>query len=392
MCKKLTIPLHSENLLPTGTKQHSLRKILLSLSQDGFFLILLLALVLLSLILPNRIAEYPSLVDWSTIGALMGLLLLTKGLEVSGSMHWLGHRLIGLMANERTAALWLVIVAALLSTVLTNDVALFVVVPLTLGVCRITGMSATRLVVFEALAVNAGSALTPIGNPQNLFLWQLSKVSFAQFVWHMLPLVLLTMIVLLVLTTYIFSNRAIQVIDKEKLEPLDRTLLSASLALYLPFLIATDMHHEGWALLVVIIVFIFLRIRVLVQLDWGLLLVFVLMFIDLRLLAGLSVVRDAMLSLGLDQAKHLYLTSILASQIVSNVPAAIGLAEYSNDWRILAYGVNIGGFGFMVGSLANLIALRMSGDRKTWLTFHLYSIPFLCFATVLGYFLIFSIN
>lgn len=347
--------------------------------------------MLLSLFLPNRIAEYPNLVDWPTIGALMGLLLLTKGLEVSGSMHWLGHRLIGLMASERAAALWLVLVAALLSTVLTNDVALFVVVPLTLGVCRITDMSATRLIVFEALAVNAGSALTPIGNPQNLFLWQLSKVSFGQFAWHMLPLVLLTMIVLLVLTACVFSNRRIQISEKENLEPLDQTLLTASLSLYLPFLIATDMHHEGWALLVVIMVFIFLRIRVLAQLDWGLLLVFVLMFIDLRLLAELNVVRDAMLGLGLDQAKHLYLTSILASQIVSNVPAAIGLAEYSNDWHVLAYGVNIGGFGFMVGSLANLIALRMSGDRKAWSTFHLYSIPFLCFATALGYLLIFSI-
>ena len=380
----------SENQFTRNSEQHPLRKILFSLSQDSFFLILLLSLVLLSLILPRRIAEYPNLVDWSTISALTGLLMLTKGLEVSGLMHRLGHRLIGMMANERAAALWLVIAAALLSTVLTNDVALFVLVPLSLGVCKITGMPTTKLIVFEALAVNAGSALTPIGNPQNLFLWQLSKISFAQFVWHMLPLVVLTMIVLLLVTTYTFSHKPIQVIDKEKLEPLDRTLLGASLALYLPFLIAADMHHESWALLVVVIVFILLRIRVLAQIDWGLLLVFVLMFIDLRLLTGLSVVRDAMLSLGLDQAKHLYLTSILASQIVSNVPAAIGLAEYSNDWRVLAYGVNVGGFGLMVGSLANLIALRMSGDRKAWLTFHVYSTPFLCFATALGYLLLFG--
>ena len=380
----------SENQFTRNSEQHPLRKILFSLSQDSFFLILLLSLVLLSLILPRRIAEYPNLVDWSTISALTGLLMLTKGLEVSGLMHRLGHRLIGMMANERAAALWLVIAAALLSTVLTNDVALFVLVPLSLGVCKITGMPTTKLIVFEALAVNAGSALTPIGNPQNLFLWQLSKISFAQFVWHMLPLVVLTMIVLLLVTTYTFSHKPIQVIDKEKLEPLDRTLLGASLALYLPFLIAADMHHESWALLVVVIVFILLRIRVLAQIDWGLLLVFVLMFIDLRLLTGLTMVRDVMLSLGLDQAKHLYLTSILASQIVSNVPAAIGLAEYSNDWRVLAYGVNVGGFGLMVGSLANLIALRMSGDRKAWLTFHVYSTPFLCFATALGYLLLFG--
>ena len=135
-----------------------------------------------------------------------------------------------------------------------------------------------------------------------------------------------------------------------------------------------------------------LRPRVLAQLDWGLLLVFVLMFVDLRLLAGLGVVRDAMLGLGLDRPVHLYFAGIGVSQVVSNVPAAIALAEYSKDWRVIAYGVNVGGFGFMVGSLANLIALRLSGDRKAWLSFHGYAIPALIVAAALGYALLFSLN
>ncbi len=169
--------------------QRSLGDVLRGLRTDTFFLILLAGLVVLSALAPGRIASDVTLVDWPTIAALTGLLLLTKGLELSGALHRLGHALIGFMATERAAALCLVLAAALLSTVLTNDVALFVVVPLTLGVCRITQLPATKLIVFEALAVNAGSALTPIGNPQNLFLWQLSKVSFGGFVWTMLPLV-----------------------------------------------------------------------------------------------------------------------------------------------------------------------------------------------------------
>ena len=158
-----------------------------------------------------------------------------------------------------------------------------------------------------------------------------------------------------------------------------------SLALYLPFLIAADMHHAGAAVAVVLAVFLVFRPRVLLQLDWGLLLVFVLMFIDLRLLAGLGFVRDAMQGLGLDQPMHLYFAGIAASQIVSNVPAAIALAEYSKDWRVIAYGVNVGGFGLMVGSLANLIALRLSGDRKARLVFHGYAIPELLVAAVIGW-------
>lgn len=128
----------------------------------------------------------------------------------------------------------------------------------------------------------------------------------------------------------------------------------------------------------------------LAQLDWGLLLVFVLMFIDLRLLAGLPVVHDAMQGLRLDQASNLYAASVGPSQLISNVPAAIALAEYSQDWRVLAYGVNVGGFGWMVGSLANLIALRLSGDRRAWLSFHAYAVPALLVAAALGYGLLFA--
>ena len=300
-----------------------------------------------------------------------------------------GRTLIGFMATERTAARNLVTAAALLSTVLTNDVALFVLVPLTLDLCRLTKMPATRLIVFEALAVNAGSALTPIGNPQNLFLWQLSKVSFGTFVWHMLPLVLLMMAGLLLLTALVFRAKPVRSGATGPSAPLDRPLFGVSLALYVPFLVATDLHQAGWAVAAVLVAFLVLRPRVLAQLDWGLLLVFVLMFIDLRLLAGLGYVREAMRGLGLEQPMHLYFAGIGASQIVSNVPAAIALAEYSKDWRVIAYGVNVGGFGFMIGSLANLIALRLSGDRKAWLSFHGYAIPALLVAAVLGYALLF---
>lgn len=365
-------------------------KLLHGLREDKFLLILLAVLALLSALAPGRMTSYPSLVDWPTIAALTGLLLLTKGLEVSGALHRVGHLLVRWMATERATALCLVIAAAVLSTLLTNDVALFVVVPLTLGVCRITKMPATKLIVFEALAVNAGSALTPIGNPQNLFLWQLSHVSFAGFVWHMLPLVALLMVALLALTAGVFGRRRVQARDDSRAMPVDRPLLGVSLGLYLPFLVATDLHQAGLSVAAVLCVFLVLRPRVLAQLDWGLLLVFVLMFIDLRLIAGLAWVRDGMQALGLDKAQHLYIAAIGASQIVSNVPTAIALAEYSKDWRVIAYGVNVGGFGLMVGSLANLIALRLSGDRRAWLCFHAYAIPALLVAGTMGYALLFG--
>jgi di/tricarboxylate transporter len=181
----------------------------------------------------------------------------------------------------------------------------------------------------------------------------------------------------------------LHITDDAQRQHLDRALLALSLGLYLPFLIATDLHYAGLAAGLVLLVFLGFRPRALALLDWGLLLVFMLMFIDLRLVANLDFVRDAIHSLGLAQTRHLYLASIAVSQVISNVPAAIAMAQYSTDWRVIAYGVNIGGFGLAVGSLANLIALRMVGERAAWLRFHVFAIPFLGLAGLLGYGLLF---
>jgi di/tricarboxylate transporter len=355
-----------------------------ALRRDVFFLVLLAVLVVLAIAKPSRIPDWPALVDWPTIAALAGLLLLTKAVEFSGALHVAGHWLIERTPTRRIAALGLVAATALLSMLLTNDVSLFVMVPLTLSMCRIARMPATRLVVFEALAVNAGSMLTPIGNPQNLFLWQQWNNGFGAFVWAMLPLVAITLVLLLVVTALAFPGTALQV-HEENEQRVDRHMLIVAAVLYVPFLILADLHYAAWGLLGVLLVFLAFRRRIVASIDWGLLLTFVLMFIDLRMLAGLDSVERFLGGLGLDQPSHLYATGALASQAVSNVPAAILLAEYSKDWRTIAWGVNAGGFGFVLGSLANLIALRLLGERKAWATFHLWSLPFFVVVGVIGW-------
>lgn len=364
---------------------------LAALKRDRFFWVLAGVLALLTASQPQQVVRYPSLVDGATLAALTGLLALTQALESSCALRRLGHWLLARVSSERVAAWGLVSAAALLSTVLTNDVALFVVVPLTLELSRITSLPATRLVIFEALAVNVGSALTPIGNPQNLFLWQMSGVSFAEFVWHMAPLVAVLFVLLLALTTWAF--RAVPLVSAQIVDwqGLDRWLLGAALCLYGPFVWAADRGAAAWGCAVVLGVLLALRPRVLMRVDWGLLLVFVLMFIDLRLIAELDIVRAAFNGLGLADPHRLYATGIVASQAISNVPATIALASYTSDWRVLAYAVNVGGFGFAVGSLANLIALRMAPDPRAWTRFHGYAVPCLGVAAVVGYVLLFVV-
>lgn len=357
------------------------------LRRDILFLVLLVVAIAFAVANPSRLPQWPGLVDWPTIAALAGLLLLTKAVESSGALDVAGRWLIDRTSTRRVAALGLVAAAAVLSMLLTNDVALFVVVPLTLRMCRIARMPATRIVVFEALAVNAGSMLTPIGNPQNLFLWQQWNNGFGGFVWAMLPLSGAALALLLVLAALAFPADPLEVHEQAE-EHVDRTMLVAAAVLYIPFIFAADLGHAAWGLFGVAAVFLVLRRRVVASIDWGLLLTFVLMFVDLRLLAGTGTVKTFIAGLGLNEPSHLYATGALASQAVSNVPAAILLAEYSHDWRTIAYGVNVGGFGFVLGSLANLIALRLLGERKAWGTFHLWSVPFFVAVGLIGWLLL----
>lgn len=383
--------------LPPVPHVRTLPQVLMhALLHDYLFWALLLLLAALSLADPERISSYPGLVDWPTMATLTGLLMLTKGVELSGFLRQAGALLLARMKSERSLALLLVCATALLATLLTNDVALFVVVPLTLGL-RVAsdarthsngisrGLPIIRLIIFEALAANAGSTLTPIGNPQNLYLWQQSQGSFIAFCAAMLPLAMLLLGTLLLMTACLFSGRANPVPPPQQTHAVDRPMLLTCLTLYLPFLILTDLHHAPAALAGVLAIFLVLHRRVLAQVDWPLLLVFMLMFVDLRLVAAAAPVRAMVAGIDLAQAPRLYLAAVAASQVISNVPATILLAQYTHDWRTLAYGANVGGAGLAIGSLANIIALRMAPQRRAWLVFHGYAVPYLIVTGALTY-------
>ena len=159
-----------------------------TLQGDRFFQLLILVGIGLSFFVPFAPKSWPAAIDWHTIITLSGLMLLTKGVELSGYFDVLGRKMVRRFATERRLAMFMVLAAALLSTFLTNDVALFIVVPLTITLKRLCEIPVNRLIIFEALAVNAGSLLTPIGNPQNILIWGRSGLSFAGFIAQMAPL------------------------------------------------------------------------------------------------------------------------------------------------------------------------------------------------------------
>nr|WP_246089064.1 SLC13 family permease [Paraburkholderia guartelaensis] len=338
--------------------------------------ILVVAFVALQIYAPRPIASLPALVDWQTVMTLAGLLILTKGIEYSGLLTWLAHKLVHHIHSERGLALLLVALAAVLAMIVTNDVALFVVVPLVLSLHKLTPLPLKRLVIVIALAVNAGSVLTPLGNPQNLFLWQVSGVSFGYFVVGLAPLCALLMAMLILLAAFLFKATPLDLSKDAAPQPVDRALASVAALLFVAFVLLADAHHAGVALAAVAAGFVVWRIRIVLKIDWLLLLIFVLMFIVLRSVAALPGIHHALTSLSLQTPMRAFAAGAVLSQVISNVPAAIVLAGFTHDWRALAFGVSVGGFGVAIGSLANLIAVRLSGQRGVWLLFHLIAVPF----------------
>lgn len=345
---------------------------------------LVVALLVLQWRHPSAWGKLPHLVDWPTVTTLAGLLILTKAVELSGFLMWLAHRVVHRVHSERTLAFLLIGLAAVLSMLVTNDVALFVVVPLVLSLNRLTALPVKRLTIFAALAVNAGSILTPLGNPQNLFLWQTSGVSFGRFVLALAPLCGVLVAMLYGVAACAFAGKPLDLSRDAPTEPVDRAYAGTAALLFVAFVLLADSHHAGIGLAGVALGFLVWRRDAVLKIDWVLLLVFVLMFIVLRSVAALPSIRETIATLELGRPLSAYLSAAVLSQGISNVPAAIMLAEFTNDWQALAFGVSIGGFGIAIGSLANLIAVRLARERGIWLGFHLVSIPFWVVGGALG--------
>lgn len=358
-----------------------------SLLRDRFLHLLLIIACVLSAIVPFVPASWPAAIDWHTIVTLSGLMLLTKGIELSGYFDVLGRKMARRFVTERQLAIFMVLAAALLSTFLTNDVALFIVVPLTLTLKKWCAIPVNRLIIFEALAVNAGSLLTPIGNPQNILLWSRSGLSFLGFIGQMAPFGAAMMLSLLALTWFSFPARDIVKTPNTEGYPYQRPLLLSCVGLYAIFLLCLDIGLPLYGLLAVFAGFLLLARRVLLQIDWSLIFVFAAMFIDVGLFTRLPPLQPAFAAIAGLSDGGVYALGVGLSQIVSNVPATILLLNYAPSSTQLAYAVNAGGFGLAIGSLANLIALCMAGERKIWLRFHYYSLPLLAWAALVGWLL-----
>ncbi len=363
-----------------------LRRWFAALLQERLLLMFGLLALVLGVVDPRPWSHYRVWLDLPTLLGLVALLVSIEAIRSSGYVQQAAQALTRRMQSLRGLALLLVSAAAMLSMLLTNDVSLFLIVPLTVALGLEAEIPVLRLVIFEALAVNAGSTLSPIGNPQNLLLWQRSGVSMVAFLAAMAPAFLVMTALLLALTWLAFPARALRrdeggatpapesARDPAPKRPWLGTLAGLLLAATVVLL------QQGRAALacgVVLAVFMLADRNVLKRVDWLLLATFVAMFLGLGHLAQWPPVQALLQALDWKQAWVMFLGGTLLSQFISNVPTAVLLSHYTTDYTALAVAVNVGGFGLGIGSLANLIALRLEGSRGALAAFHRTSVPFL---------------
>ncbi|WP_240921900.1 SLC13 family permease [Thermococcus sp. ES12] len=335
-------------------------------------LLLYLVLVLHDPTLPGRT---PGRVDWRSLALITSLILVSKGLELSGVFTRLSIRLISLSGgSERKLMLLLIPIIALSSAVIMNDTAMLVFIPLVVITARLAGINTARAVTLSAIAANVGSALTPIGNPQNIIIWNAYGISFLGFVRAMLLPVGIWLAVLLLFTLTIREGP----VSIGRLPPVavKRRLFVASFGLLVSDVILAEAGRGLWTLPLTLVVLLIAGREALLGFDWALVLTFALIFVDFGEVARLISLSG--MEFPVDGVGLLFASAGM-SQVISNVPATVVLVSSGRpDWLPLALGVNIGGTGIIVGSLANLIALRISGIGMA--DFHRFSIPYFLLA------------
>jgi Na+/H+ antiporter NhaD/arsenite permease-like protein len=207
-------------------------------------------------------------------------------------------------------------------------------------------------------------------------------MGFAAFVVMMTPVVVIMLVLLGGAVWWLVPRKTIELKPPANAGALSLSWFAISGVLLLAFLVALAFHQLLAALLVVAAIYLLCNRQVLAQTDWMLLFIIGLMFVDLRQLADLPAITAVVKALPIGQGLGAYLAGIVTSQVISNVPAAILLERHVHDLPALAAGVSVGGFGFFVGSLANIIALRLARTPGAFGEFHRIAILFLLAATV----------
>ena len=323
----------------------------------------LCAIVTAFFVPPDR--GYIDYMDLRVLCLLLCLMAVVAGFGSCGAFTTLAYALLRRCRRGAVLGPVLVMLPFFTSMLVTNDVALLTFVPFTMLLLRQMGCHKSLIptLVLQTVAANLGSMATPVGNPQNLYLFGYYALSPGEFFSAVLPLTALSFVALAVGSLFLLPKKLPEVeLEQEHLHDTEKLLIYAALFCLCLTAVFRWMHYAVVTVLVVVMLALLNR-RLLKKVDYPLLVTFVCFFILSGNLGRMEAVHEFLRSL---LERNTLLTSLGASQIISNVPAAVLLSEFTEDWRSLLQGVNIGGLGTPCASLASLITLKlyMSGAKE----------------------------
>lgn len=296
-------------------------------------------------------------IDGKVIVCLFELMLVVKAFEEYGLLGHVAVKIVNHCKDERQLTQSLCIVSFFLSMFITNDVAILTVIPILIAISRKCDLPIILPCILVTMAANLGSSMTPIGNPQNLYLFSFYKMNIFSFFSNSFSLCLVSILLLIAFSFLIKPKKMLVVLSNVPLtegKKISAFIILSILAIFsvvgmIPYVIT---------LLIVIPATIILNRQLLRKLDYRLLLTFLFLFIAIGNISHIPLLREQMSNFTSTPVKT-YVSALLLSQIISNVPSAIMLAPFTSHIRALFYGVNIGGLGTPFASLASIIAFSL---------------------------------
>lgn len=335
------------------------------------FAALLLAVVALCVIRPAPVICYQA-IDFRTLAILFSLMIVIKAFQSQNFLDFIAARLLRLCKTRRSLYFLLTYLVFFSSMFVTNDVALLTFVPISLLIFKRIELPALHIVVLETLAANLGSCITPMGNPQNLYLFSYYGFSALEFFALTAKIALPSLFILAVIILFLTRRRLAEHGGFEAPHELSGNVLQSQTARlkvdFRTIFYAVDFvicllavfHAVNYLIMLglTLVVMAVCNWRLFKKVDYSLLLTFVGFFIFTKTLSTVPAFSDFVNSL-LSSPLKTYLTGIAASQVISNVPAALLLSGFTENGAMLLLAVNVGGLGTLIASMASVISFKL---------------------------------
>ena len=351
---------------------NTLMRLKICLKKDVVLTIAIL-LALLSSLFVHPDKQYINYIDYRTLILLFCLMSVMAGLRKIKLFDRVAATLVSRCTNEGQLIILLVVVVFFTSMIITNDVALLTFVPFTISVLNILHPNVKNrwmitLIVMETIAANLGSMLTPVGNPQNLYLYNVSGMSIGEFLLIMLPYSALSLVMLIIWIIIRCNSKSSNMDRNIKLDNIrktnseiaynsrDKRIIGLYFLLFILCLLTVVKIIPFYITLVILLVCIIIFDRDTIKnVDYSLIFTFTGFFIFIGNVGRIPVFRDFLQAF--ISGKEM-ITAVLCSQIMSNVPAVLLLTGFTDNIRMLIIGTNLGGLGTLIASMASLISFK----------------------------------